>query len=108
MIVNGIAPLLLHLGQDLVLTPLFDELVVLSPLAQGEIGKEEYQDQHADNRNVVGQRENLNELSKCAWVRSSRLVHGIWSSLERLPTEFRDVNMTRCHVATGHIAFFCV
>src|SRR5262245_30357247 len=62
MIVKGM--LLLHLLQDLVRAALLLETVVTQRLLEADPGEEEHQDQHPDDRNVVGLDQDLEELVK--------------------------------------------
>src|SRR5215831_6221793 len=60
--VNG--TLLLHLLQDLVRPPLFDEPVVPERLPEPEPGEEQHQDHHPRDRDVVGLEEDVEELAE--------------------------------------------
>src|SRR3989449_10718577 len=67
--VNG-TRLLLHLLQDLVGAALLDQAVVAQRLAERDPGKEEHQDEHPRDRDVVGFEQDVEELVQRAHARS--------------------------------------
>src|ERR1700687_5829354 len=72
---------LLHFLQDIVSPAFGDQLIVLAGLAESQVGEEQHQEHHSDNRNIVRCEHDAEKL-----IQRASFVHLRVTPLSRTPT----------------------